>query len=51
MSGYTAGAIVAAVLAFGLAAAYWQIRRAERHESMRDQLIREAHQRAEEARD
>jgi hypothetical protein len=36
-------AIVAAVLAVGYPAARWQIRRAARHESERDRLIRAAH--------
>lgn len=45
MSGYTAGAIVACVLAFGLAACCWQIRRAERSLSERDQIIADARNR------
>lgn len=40
----TSGAfgVVVALLAFSLAAAYWQIDRAQRRESMRDRIIREA---------
>ncbi|MFI5687842.1 hypothetical protein [Streptomyces sp. NPDC051636] len=42
MSTATAVLITAAVLAFSLPAAYWQIRRAQRHESVRDRIIRES---------
>jgi hypothetical protein len=41
---------VVAVLAVGVPATRWQIRRAARHESERDRLIRAAHQQAETAR-
>lgn len=48
MSTAEAAAIVAAVLLFSLAATYWQIRRAMRHESRRDQFM---HEQAEAARE
>lgn len=38
------------LLAGSVPAARWQLRRARRHESIRDQLIRLAHERASEAR-
>lgn len=46
MSTPTAALIVLAVLAVGLPAAYWQIRRACDYESDRDRIVREAHERA-----
>jgi sirohydrochlorin ferrochelatase len=50
MSTAAAALTVAAVLAVSLPAAWWQIRRAARHPSERDRLIRAAHQQAEAAR-
>ncbi|WP_406444450.1 hypothetical protein OHB14_36470 [Streptomyces sp. NBC_01613] len=51
MSTLEALAIIAAILAFSLPAAYWQIRRAcHVVESERDRIIRAAHERAEAAR-
>lgn len=46
MSSLEAALIVAGVLGFSLPAAYWQIRRAAREESVRDRIVREAHERA-----
>lgn len=51
MSSLAAFAVVVAVLAVSLPAAYWQIRRAQRGESTRDRIVREAHERAESARE
>jgi Flp pilus assembly protein TadB len=43
--------ILLAVLGFSLTALFWQIGRARRVESERDRIIREAHQRADQARE
>lgn len=51
MSTLAAALTVAALLGFSLAATVWQIRRAVRHESTRNRLIREAHERAAAARE
>lgn len=51
MSTFGAFYAVAALLAFSLAAAYWQIDRARRHEAMRDRIIRAANEHAEAARE
>ncbi|MCX4703919.1 hypothetical protein [Streptomyces sp. NBC_01373] len=37
------------ILGIGVPALWWQIRQAARHESQRDRIIREAHERATEA--
>lgn len=50
MSTTAAALTVLAVLGVSLPAAYWQIRQAQRHESERDRIIREAHARAAAAR-
>lgn len=42
MSTLEAALVVVAVLAFSLPAAYWQLRRAQRHEAARDRIIRES---------
>lgn len=42
MSTIEAAAIVAAVLAFSIPAAYWQLRRARREDQERDRIIRGA---------
>lgn len=51
MSATAAALTVAAVLAVSLLAGCWQIRRAGREEPTRERIVREAHERAELARD
>lgn len=49
MSTLTAFLIVLAVVVIGLASSYCQVRRAMGEESTRDRIIRQAHERAEDA--
>lgn len=46
MNGLASAAIVAALLGVALFGGCWQIRRAQRAESERDRIVREAHERA-----
>lgn len=49
MSTLSASLIVVAVVAVGLASSYWHVSRAMGEESSRDRIIREAHERADDA--
>ncbi|MFE7972965.1 hypothetical protein [Streptomyces shenzhenensis] len=51
MSSHAIAIAILAFLAASLAGGIWQVRRAARTESTRDRIVREAHERAEAARE